>query len=100
MAQNFVARADFVATNTDVPLTRGPKTCNKPKQAVSKAKGVAAMTIPKTMKTEDLQKATLVSLKFGTDPLVEEIDCLTGRELLTTDTGDVGTLVFVVRRPG
>lgn len=56
--------------------------------------------IPKTMKTEDLHKATLVSLKFGKDPLVEETGCLTGRELLTTNPGSVGTFVFVVRRPG
>lgn len=56
--------------------------------------------IPKTMKTEDLHKATLVSLKFGKDPLVEETGCLTGRELLTTNPGFVGTFVFVVRRPG
>ena len=58
------------------------------------------MSIPKTMKTADLHEATLVSLKFGTDPLVEETDVFTGREVLTTNPGAVGTLVFVVRRPG
>ena len=57
--------------------------------------------IPKTMKTAVLHAATLVSLKFGSDPpLVEETDVFTGKEVLTTDPGAVGTLVFVVRRPG
>ena len=52
------------------------------------------------MKTEDLHEATLVSLKFGSDPLVEETDVFTFKEVLTTDPGTAGTLVFVVRRPG
>jgi len=52
------------------------------------------------MKTADFHKATLVSLKFDTDTLVEEIDVFTGKEVLTTDPGPIGTLVFVVRRPG
>ena len=52
------------------------------------------------MKTEDLHRATLVSLKFATDPLVEETDVFTGREVLTTNAGTVGSLLFVVRRPG
>jgi len=56
--------------------------------------------IPKTMKTADLNEATLVSLKFASKPLVEETDVITGHELLTTNPGAVGTLVFVVRRPG
>ena len=42
----------------------------------------------------------LVSLNFGSDPLVEETDVFTGQEVLTTDPGSLGTLVFVVRRPG
>jgi hypothetical protein len=56
--------------------------------------------IPETMNTDDLHEATLVSVKFGSDPLVEETDVFTGREVLTTNPGSVGTLVFVVRRPG
>lgn len=52
------------------------------------------------MKTSDLHEATLVSLKFGNDPKVEETDVATGREVLTTNTGSVGSLVSVVRRPG
>ena len=59
------------------------------------------MSLPKTMKTEDLHEATLVSLKFGSDPFVEETDVFTGKEVLTTtDPGTAGTFVFVVRRPG
>lgn len=58
------------------------------------------MSLPQTMKTEDLLGATLVSLKFATDPLVEETDVFTGREVLTTNSGTVGSLLFVVRRPG
>ena len=47
----------------------------------------------------------LVSLKFGTDPLVEEADVATGREVVTAaddngSTATCGTLVYVVRRPG
>ncbi len=56
--------------------------------------------IPETMKTHDLHEATLVSVKFGSDPLVEETDVFTGREVLTSSPGSLGTLVFVVRRPG
>jgi hypothetical protein len=56
--------------------------------------------IPETMKTHDLHEATLVLVKFGSVPLVEETDVFTGREVLTTSPGAVGTLVFVVRRPG
>jgi hypothetical protein len=58
------------------------------------------MAIPKTMKTNDLHEATLVSLKFATEPapLVEETNVMKGCEALTS--GDVGSLVFVVRRPG
>ena len=56
--------------------------------------------IPGTMKTHDLHEATLVSVKFGSVPLVEETDVFTGREVLTKSPGSVGTLVFVVRRPG
>lgn len=57
--------------------------------------------IPETMKTHDLHEATLVSVKFGSDPLVEETDVFTGREVLTSSSSDsLGTLVFVVRRPG
>lgn len=56
--------------------------------------------IPKTMKKEDLHAATLVTLKFGSDPLVEETDVSTGREVLTASAGPVGALAFVVRRPG
>ena len=58
------------------------------------------MSLPQTMKTGDLHRATLVSLKFATDPLVEETDVFTGREVLTTNAGTVGSLLFVVRRPG
>ena len=58
------------------------------------------MSLPQTMKTEDLHGATLVSLTFATDPLVEETDVFTGREVLTTNAGTVGSLLFVVRRPG
>ena len=56
--------------------------------------------IPKTMKTGDLLEATLVSLKFGSDPLVDETDVFKGQEVLSANTGAVGTIVFVVRRPG
>lgn len=56
--------------------------------------------IPDTMKTADLHEATLVSLKIGGDPLVEELGVCTGREVLTINPGPLGTLVFVVRRPG
>ena len=41
-----------------------------------------------------------MSLKFANSPLVEETDVFTGREVLTTNPGSVGTLVFVVRRSG
>lgn len=56
--------------------------------------------IPETMKTADLHEATLVRLKIGGDPLVEEVDVCAGREVLTMNPGPLGTLVFVVRRPG
>lgn len=57
--------------------------------------------IPKTMKTAVLHGASLVSLKFGSDPLVEETDACTGKEMLApTNPSSIGTLVFVVRRPG
>ena len=42
----------------------------------------------------------LVSLKFNDNPLVEEVDVFTGEEVLQQNVGSVGTLVFVVRRPG
>ncbi|KAL3823371.1 hypothetical protein ACHAXA_008866, partial [Cyclostephanos tholiformis] len=54
--------------------------------------------IPETMKTHDLHEATLVSVKFGSDPLVEETDVFTGREVLTSSPGSLGTLVFVARK--
>ncbi|KAL3767935.1 hypothetical protein ACHAW5_006856 [Stephanodiscus triporus] len=41
------------------------------------------------MNTDDLHEATLVSVKFGSDPLVEETDVFTGREVLTTNPGSV-----------
>jgi hypothetical protein len=56
--------------------------------------------IPETMKTHDLHEAALVSIKFGSDPLVEETDVFTGREVLTSSSDSLGTLMFVVRRPG
>lgn len=56
--------------------------------------------IPETMKAADLAEATLVSLSFCSGPLVKETDVATGREVLTSDPDSVGTLVFVVRRPG
>jgi len=56
--------------------------------------------IPKTMKTAALHGAALVSLKFGSESLVEETDVFKGQEVLASNTGSVGTLVFVVRRPG
>jgi hypothetical protein len=55
--------------------------------------------LPKTMKLAALNEAALVSLKFAKDPLVEETDVCTGKELLSK-SGTVGSLVFVVRRPG
>ena len=56
--------------------------------------------IPKTMITAALHEAVLISIKFGTSPLVEEIAVFKGREVLTANSGPVGTLAFVVRRPG
>jgi len=56
--------------------------------------------IPKTMKTADLHEATLASLEFGDDPLVKATGVVKGQEVLTTDPGSLGSLVFVVRRPG
>ena len=56
--------------------------------------------IPKTMITAVLHEATLISIKFGSSPLVEETAVFKGREVLSTHSGSLGTLAFVVRRPG
>ena len=52
------------------------------------------------MKTKELLTAALVTLQFGTDPLVTETSVISGREVLATNPGPLGTLLFVVRRPG
>ena len=57
------------------------------------------MMLPKEMKVSDLHGARLVLLKT-TDTGVEEVDVFTGKEALTQNPGALGTLVFVVRRPG
>lgn len=57
--------------------------------------------LPKTMKTEELHAAKCVTLTFASDPpLVTETNVISGRELLATNPGPFGTLLFVVRRPG
>lgn len=56
--------------------------------------------IPNTMKTSDLHQAKLVELKFGDNDKVEEVGVTTGKEVVTSNPGKLGTLVFVVRRPG
>lgn len=57
--------------------------------------------LPKTMKTEELNAAICVPLTFVSDsPLVTETNVITGREVLATNPGPFGTLLFVVRRPG
>ena len=57
-----------------------------------------APPLPKEMKVSELHTARLVLLK--TDTSVEEVDVSTGKEVLTQNPGALGTLVFVVRRPG
>lgn len=53
------------------------------------------------MKTEELHAAKCVTLTFASDPpLVTETNVISGRELLATNPGPFGTLLFVVRRPG
>ena len=47
-----------------------------------------------------LHEATLISIKFGSSPLVEETAVFKGREVLAANSGTCGTLAFVVRRPG
>lgn len=54
--------------------------------------------LPKGMRVSELHTARLVLLK--TDIGVEEEDVVTGKEVLTQNPGALGTLVFVVRRPG
>ena len=60
--------------------------------------------LPKTMKTEELHAAKCVTLTFASSdsspPLVTETNVISGRELLATNPGPFGTLLFVVRRPG
>lgn len=50
--------------------------------------------------SHNLVHPQLVSLKFNDNPLVEEVDVFTGEEVLQQNVGSIGTLVFVVRRPG
>jgi hypothetical protein len=58
--------------------------------------------IPTTMKTSDLHEARLVQLQFKEDDslLLEETDVFTGQEVLRDNTGENGSICFVVRRPG
>jgi hypothetical protein len=60
--------------------------------------------LPKSMKTEELHAANCVTLTFASSdsspPLVTETNVISGREVLTTNPGPFGTLLFVVRRPG
>eukprot|EP00985_Skeletonema_marinoi_P024096 scaffold16518_cov139-Skeletonema_marinoi.AAC.12 len=51
--------------------------------------------LPKDMRVSELHTARLVLLK--TDIGVEEVDVVTGKEVLTQNPGALGTLVFVVR---
>ena len=61
--------------------------------------GLLKMPLPKELKVSELHSARLVLLK-KTDTGVEEVDVFTGKEVLTQKPGTLGTLVFVVRRPG
>lgn len=54
--------------------------------------------LPKELKVSELHSARLVLLKTETG--IEEVDVFTGKEVLTQQPGALGTLVFVVRRPG
>eukprot|EP00804_Cyclotella_cryptica_P031310 CCRYP_011120-RA/>CCRYP_011120-RA protein AED:0.08 eAED:0.08 QI:81/1/1/1/1/0.66/3/735/118 len=57
--------------------------------------------IPKTMKTSDLHEARLIQLQFNKDdPPVEELNVFKGEEVLRENSGPMGSLCFVVRRPG
>jgi len=53
------------------------------------------------MKTAALHGANLVHLQFNEkEPLIQELDVYTGKEVLKQNTGPNGSLCFVVRRPG
>lgn len=60
--------------------------------------------IPSTMKLSDLNEAPLITLAFGKndgkEKLVDEIDVSKGSEVIAANKGKVGSLCFVVRRPG
>lgn len=60
--------------------------------------------IPATMKLSDLNEASLISLAFGKNDgkerLVKEFDVIKGSEAIAANKGKVGSLCFVVRRPG
>lgn len=57
------------------------------------------MKLPEEMRVSDLHNSRLVLLNT-TETGIEEMDVFTGKEVLTQNPGAVGTLVFVVRRPG
>ena len=61
---------------------------------------ICSLSSPSNILLHGIFGVQLVLLQFGSDPLVEETDVCTGREMLTTNPGSLGTLVFVVRRPG
>jgi hypothetical protein len=58
------------------------------------------MKLPEEMRVSDLHNARLVLLNTTETGNIEEMDVFTGKEVLTKNPGAVGTLVFVVRRPG
>lgn len=57
------------------------------------------MKLPEEMRVSNLHNSRLVLLNT-TETGIEEMDVFTGKEVLTQNPGAVGTLVFVVRRPG
>ena len=65
---------------------------------------VNAMAIPErmqlteTMKSADLGKANLIPIDFTVG--VQEMEPVTGEEAINTNTDNIGSIAFVVRRPG
>jgi len=59
---------------------------------------IPGMMLPKSMNDGKIGKASLIPLSIN--EIVEEKDATTGSKVISSHTGEYGSLCFVVRRPG